>query len=234
MTASIPAGSPSRATRDHRRPRCTTRSLLRWGVVAGPFYVAVSVTLGVTRDGFDFTRHYWSLLTNGDLGWVQMVNYVLTGLMLVTFSVGLGRALRPGLAHRWGPVSVGVFGASLVVAGLFPTDPYGDFPYPPPLAGAQGTTGRGLLHFAALCVGSAAAAAACFVVAQRFGADGTSGLALFSRVTGVVLAVSLVLFIATFPGSAVNSVGLTAAMVLLLAWVATAGVHLYRPLADTS
>ncbi len=231
MTASNATVSSSRTTKRWRNPGRLTRSLLGWGLVAGPFYVAVSVILGLTRDGFDFTRHYWSLLANGDLGWVQMANYVLTGLMLVAFAVGLRRALRPGLADRWAPALVGVFGAALVVAGIFTTDSYGDFPFLPALDGAHGKSGPGLLHVAALCIGSAAVAAASFALARMFAAGDATGLARFSAVTGVVVLIGLLPFIATFPGNAVNNVRFTVAVVLVLGRITTVAAHLYRSLA---
>lgn len=228
MTTSNAPSSTFRANRDGRTPGHITRSLLWWGVLAGPFYVAVSVILGLTRDGFDFTRHYWSLLENGDLGWVQRTNYVLTGLMLVAFAVGLGRALRPGAADRWGPALIGFFGASPVVAGIVTADSYGDFPFD----GFQGTSSGGVLHFAALSFGTAGAAAACFVLARRFASERKPGLARFSGVTGLVSLLGLIPFIATFPGNAANNVRFTASVVLVLGWIATVAAHLYRSLAD--
>ena len=52
----------------------------------------------LTRPGFDLSRHPWSALANGDLGWIQMVNLVLTGILVIAFSVGLGRVLATGRA----------------------------------------------------------------------------------------------------------------------------------------
>src|SRR3954463_3195739 len=60
-----------------------TRSLLGYGVLAGPLYVGVSLALALTREGFDLGKHSWSLLANGDLGWVQVTNFVFTGLATV-------------------------------------------------------------------------------------------------------------------------------------------------------
>jgi Protein of unknown function (DUF998) len=77
-------------------PVRVTRSLLGYGVIAGPFYVVVSLVQALTRDGFDLTRHAWSLLANGELGWVQVANFAVTGAMLVAFAVGLHRALAGG------------------------------------------------------------------------------------------------------------------------------------------
>ena len=59
-----------------------TRSLLGYGAVAGPFYVCVSLAQALTRDGFDLSRHPWSVLENGPLGWIQSANFVLTGAMV--------------------------------------------------------------------------------------------------------------------------------------------------------
>ena len=58
-----------------------TRSMLRWGVVARPFYVIFGLVLAVTRPGFDLTRDALSLLLIEDLGWLQGVNLILSGLM---------------------------------------------------------------------------------------------------------------------------------------------------------
>jgi hypothetical membrane protein len=81
----------------------TTRSLLGYGVVAGVVYVGVSLAQAATREGFDITRHAWSLLANGPYGWIQTANLALTGLMVLAFAAGLRRALRPGRGARWAP-----------------------------------------------------------------------------------------------------------------------------------
>ncbi len=62
-----------------------TRSLLGYGVVAGPLYVGVSLVQALTREGFDLSRHQWSLLANGSAGWIQILNFGLTGAALVAF-----------------------------------------------------------------------------------------------------------------------------------------------------
>ena len=85
----------------HTTPACTpaarvTRSLLGYGIIAGPIYVAVSLTQALTRPGFDLSRHAWSLLENGALGWIQITNFIVTGLMTLAGAVGLRRALPSG------------------------------------------------------------------------------------------------------------------------------------------
>jgi len=201
-----------------------TRSLLGYGVVAGPLYVVVSLAQALTRDGFDPTRHAWSLLSNGDHGWIQITNFIVTGLMTVAGAVGLRRALAPGRGSTWAPALVGVYGASLVGAGIFRADPAQGFP-----AGTPETTTvswHGMLHFALGGVGFLCLIAACFVLASRFARDGRTRLAWFSRVTGVA-------FLAGFAGIASGSHGPTtlafvAAVLVVCAWLSTVSVRLYR------
>ena len=120
-------------TDDSTRVECNpadriTKSLLGYGVIAGPFYVVVALAQVFTREGFDAARHQWSLLANGGPGWIQIANFVLTGVMVIAFAVGLRRALAGGAGARWAPRLVGVYGASLIAAGIFRADPALGFP----------------------------------------------------------------------------------------------------------
>jgi len=201
-----------------------TRSLLGYGVLAGPLYVGVALAQALTRPGFDLTRHAWSLLTNGSLGWIQITNFIVTGLMTVAAAVGLRRALAPGRARTWVPVLLGAYGISLVGAGIFRADPAQGFPVGTP----QSTTisWHGMLHLAIGGIGFACLIAACFVLGGRFARDGRTGLAWFSRITGAV-------FLAGFAGIASGSHGPTTlafvvAVLTVCAWLSTVSVRYYR------
>ena len=87
-----------------------TARLLTAGIVAGPLFVVVWALQAFTRDGFDPGRHPLSLLSLGDLGWIQIANFVVTGALFVTCAVGLRRVLHPGPAGNWGPRLVGAVG----------------------------------------------------------------------------------------------------------------------------
>jgi hypothetical membrane protein len=203
-----------------------TKSLLAYGVLAGPFYVLVSLAQALTRDGFEFTRHPWSALANGDFGWIQVANLMATGLMTVAFALGLRRALRPGRAATWGPWLIGVYGASLVAAGAFRADPAMGFPPGTPDTGTE-MTWHGTLHFVSGAIGFPCLIAACFVIARRFAAERRSGWAAFSRITGVVFLAGFVA-LASGGGSAVTLLAFTAAVVLACAWTSAVAAHLYR------
>ncbi|HEX6754478.1 MAG TPA: DUF998 domain-containing protein [Mycobacteriales bacterium] len=199
----------------------TTRSLLAYGAVAGPLYVGVSVGLGLTRDGFDFGRHGWSLLTNGPYGWVQVLNFLLTGLCVVAFAVGLHRA---GVGRRVSRL-VGAYGVSLVAAAVLRADPAQGFP--PGTPDGAPVSWHGVAHFAAGAVGFGCLIVACLVLGRRFAAAGRRGWAAFSRVTGIA-------FLAAFAGIASGSAGagvvpaFVAAVLLVWTYLAALAAHLYR------
>lgn len=169
-----------------------------------------------------------SLLANGDHGWLQVTNFVLTGLMLVAFAVGLGRALDGGVAGRWEPRLAVVFGLSLVASGIFRADPAMGFPAGTPEGVAEVTT-HGIVHFGAAGVGFTAIAAACFVLARRFSADGERVMSRFSRITGVAFFGGF-LCVASGGGSVVANLLFTVAVVLVFTWIAAVARHHYRAL----
>jgi hypothetical protein len=201
-----------------------TRALLACGVVAGPLYVLVSVTEALTRDGFDLARHSWSLLSNGDLGWVHVANLVVTGLLTVAFAVGLRRVLRPGRGGTWVPRLIGVYGLSLVGAGVFRADPAMGFPPGTP-EGAAEVTWHGILHFVCGGVGFVCLVGACLLVAGRFAAEGRQGWARFSRATGVLFLAGFVA-VAAGAGAAWSNVAFTATVVLAWTWISALAAHL--------
>jgi hypothetical protein len=51
----------------------------------------------LTRDGFDPTRHPLSLLSLGELGWVQIANFVVTGVLYLACAVGMWRVLASAI-----------------------------------------------------------------------------------------------------------------------------------------
>jgi len=70
-----------------------THNLLRCGIAAGPFYVIVGLAQVSTREGFDARRHALSLLSNGDLGWLQILNFLASGFLVIAGAMGLGKVL---------------------------------------------------------------------------------------------------------------------------------------------
>jgi hypothetical protein len=203
-----------------------TKSLLGWGVVAGPLYVLVGAVQMLTRDGYDITRQPASLLANGDLGWIHVTNLILAGLLTVAGAIGMRRALPPGRGQTWGPRLVGVYGAGQIAAGVFRADPSFGFP-PGTAAGPGALSWHGILHYVTAEIGFLALVAACFVFARRFAAAGERRWAAYSRATGVVFLAALV-GIAAGAANAAVILAFTAAVVIAYTWVSLVSARLYR------
>ncbi|MFI6507039.1 DUF998 domain-containing protein [Streptosporangium sp. NPDC050855] len=215
-------------------PRATLPYLC--GVAAGLLFVTAFLIEGATRAGYDPMRHPVSSLSLGPYGWTQVANFVVTGLLMLVFAVGLRRDLRtPGRRSTWGPLLIGASAIGLIGAGVFPTDPIGG--YPPGTAARGVSTWQGRLHdvpFSLLFF--AALAAACFVFARRFAGWGETGWAVYSAAGGLVFLVSFVLAGMGFSG-AEGFAGLGGLMQRIsiatgFCWLGLLAVHLLRTRPD--
>ncbi|TCC52158.1 DUF998 domain-containing protein [Kribbella pittospori] len=145
--------------------------LLAAGIVAGPLFVGASLVEAFTRDGFDITWHPISLLSLGELGWIQITNFVVSGLLYVASAAGMRRALSAGRGSVWAPRLVALTGAGLVVAGVCTADAGAGFPPGAP-EGAPDYSWHGILHEAGFAVTMVSWLAACLVFRSRYSAVG--------------------------------------------------------------
>ena len=168
-----------------------TKSLLTCGMIAGPLYVTVGLIQMAIRPGFDITRHALSLLANGDLGWIQILNFLVTGTLLVAGAIGVRRALQPGPGSNWGPRMLGLYGLGLIGAGIFSADPALGFPPGTPLENNP-VSWHGMLHFVVGTIGFIGFISACFIFARSFRSLQKPGWAWYSLITGILFLVSFV------------------------------------------
>jgi Protein of unknown function (DUF998) len=166
--------------------RSLTRQLLLCGAVAGPLFVVVGLIQAFTIRGFDLTHHYLSLLSAGDLGWIQIANFVISGLLTIAAAVGVRRALDGGRASTAGPVLIGLYGIGLVAAGVFVADPAVGFPPGTPDEIPKHISWHSMLHGVAAIVSFTFLVGACLAFAYRFAGLGQWGWAIFSIASGVI------------------------------------------------
>ncbi len=199
----------------------TTRSLLRCGVVVGALYLAVGLIQGFVREGFDFRRHALSHLANGPGGWVQTANLAVSGLLVIGAAIGIARGLQ-SRAASW---LVGCFGAGMIVAAIFPTDPVDGFPPGTPLGVPTSMSTSALIHLAAGGIGFLTLAAACFVAARAMSRRQEASMAQLSFICGLAILIGFFSPIA-FPAASVA--GIWFAVAVGWAWLALTSTHLLR------
>src|SRR5262245_51728474 len=177
--------------RRQARPRARNATLARVaGAVAGPLFFTAGLIQATARHGFDFRRHTLSLLMNGDHGWIQVINFMATGLLFVVAALGMRAVYRSSLSRT--TLLLGIFGLSLVAAGVFRPDPSYGFP-PGTAAGAPDSMSwHGVLHLAVAAAGFSALIAACFTAARQFTRCGERRWARRSRLVGAAFLVGFV------------------------------------------
>jgi Protein of unknown function (DUF998) len=220
--AGAPSGSSASTTR-------RTRALLACGVVAGPLFLVVALLQALTRDGFDLGRHPLSLLSLGELGWIQIANFVVAGLLVVASAVGMRRVLHPGRGGTWGPLLVGAYGVGLIGGGVFIADAGAGFPPGAPAGAPEQLSWHGILHDVAHVLAFLSLIGACFVLARRFAALGQRGWATYCVATGVAL-----LGLMAWPDRDTVLVQLAVAIVLGWAWLSVMAARLRTGLPDAT
>ncbi len=207
------------------RSAAITRSLLGYGVIVGPIYLATGIGQGLMRDGFSFARHPLSVLANGNGGWIQTTNFVVSGLMVIAAAIGMWRVLRP--TGRAATVALGTYGVAMIAAAVLKADPMDGFPVGTPLGPPTSISPMGLGHFAAGGIGFVAVAVSALHTSRVMQRRRESIMARLSLASGVVI---LLGFFGGFavPVLAKGSIGIWMAVVVGWVWLAVLSVQLYR------
>ena len=121
--------SKQRDVEQHSRPPAGDRALKRSSVIAGlaiagivgpSMFVVVALVQSLLRPEHSLVADPISALAAGPSGWVQDVNFLLFGSLMIAYAIGLHLGVRP---TRWGVLGLAFLvlsGIGLVWAGLFP------------------------------------------------------------------------------------------------------------------
>lgn len=178
----------------------TTRLLLTCGAIAGPLLIVVGFIQIPIRAGFDWTRHPLSMLSLGELGWIQVANFIVCGLLYIAAAVGFREALHGGTAGTWGPLLIGGVGIGLVLGGVFSADPGLGFPPGAPDGAPAAMSWHAGLHLIGFAVGFTSVVAASFVFARRFWKLAQRGWAAYCIASGVLVAACFVIVMSGLTG----------------------------------
>lgn len=100
------------------------RQLVAWAGVIGPaLFVAIFTLEGWLRPGYEPLKMYVSELSLGPRSWIQIVNFVLFGLLFLVFTRGVAAEFQSGKASRGGVVLLTIIALCYLVSGPFVMDP---------------------------------------------------------------------------------------------------------------
>ena len=100
------------------------RKLSVWaGILAPAIFVGVFTVEGVLRSGYDPLKMYISALSLGNRGWLQISNFIVLGLLLFIFTLGLSKEFQTGKASRGGIITLYIISVLFFISGPFVMDP---------------------------------------------------------------------------------------------------------------
>jgi hypothetical protein len=187
-------------------------------------FVSVFTVYGWLYPGYSWTGMFVSELSLGPWGWVQILNFVLTGSLLLLFGLGLAAWFPAGAASRAGPLLVQGIGISLIASGPFVTDPSAMFGQ---------TSPHGIVHGIFGAVVFICAPLSCLVFYRRFRREQAwRSMAGWTLLSGIVLTLGIVVLkISQQPGNGLYEwKGLVqrAVLVTFMAWIFAVAFRLRR------
>lgn len=193
-------------------------------------FAAMVIVGGVVQEGYSHASQAISELGGVEAGspLVQNLNFVITGILVMVFAIGLHHA--PGLqgGAMKGPVLIGVFGLVTAVAQpVFSCD-----------AGCEGATGIGLAHNITGVASFLSVVAGIWLMGKRFRiTEGWESYAKPSRMTAVAALVALLtwIFVSKIIGvDSVNGILQRVFVGIVLLWIGFIGVKVWaRSIADS-
>ena len=195
------------------------KNVSAWAGMVGPgLFVAVFMIEGWLRPNYNPLRMFVSELSLGPRGWIQIVNFIVLGVLFLVFSRGVAAEFPEGKGSKAGPTLLTIIAVSFLVSGPLVTDPSTIF--------SNQATLHGMLHgiFGALVF--SLAPISCFVFFRRFREDPRwQTLQWWTLAAGVIIVVSVILMrVGQTPPNAVNAwVGLIQriALITYLGWIFT-------------
>ena len=156
------------------------------GIIAPAFFTLMVVVAGLHYSGYSHLTQAISELGAVDAPnpLIQDANFLVTGLLIVTFALGLRRGLDLRLSSAAGSILVGAFGAVMVVHAFLPCD-----------SGCEFVTTVGSAHNVTGLLAFLSAIAGVLVLSRRLPAE-SAAYRVYSVATAVAGFVSLVLWIA--------------------------------------
>ena len=197
-----------------------------WAGMIGPvLFVAVFTLEGWFRPGYNSLGRYVSELSLGPRGWIQIVNFIVFGLLFLTFAQVIAHEFTDGKASKTGPILLKIIAFCFLISGFFVTDPGTIFTYQ--------MSWHGILHgiFGALVF--SLAPISCFIFYRRFREDSKwQSLSRWTITACIIIVVAVVFMkIGQVPPSLVNTyVGLIQriALITYLSWIFTLALVIYR------
>jgi Protein of unknown function (DUF998)/Saxitoxin biosynthesis operon protein SxtJ len=174
-------------------------------MVCSCLYIGVVVLEGLLRPDYHVTTSFISELALGSRGFVQIANFIVFGLSILLFAMGVALAFGTTSPARIGVTLLVIVGICEVAAGAFVIDPMpaGGLTFNPAAIGPRHMSFHSKFHYVVSSVAFllAPVCASCFAFADRFTTDATwQAFRRWSLALGIAMALGLIVMkLATVP-----------------------------------
>jgi hypothetical protein len=176
-----------------------TETYSKWitaGVIALPFYITLSLILAFIREGFDWVIHPASFLSLGSSGWIQISNFIFSGLLLIACGIGIRKTYKTGVGSKWLTPLFVIMGIGMIMGGVFVADPALGFPPGTPNGFPETTSWHSKVHGFAPLIASLAHTIILFIFARWFYKKSQHGLMALTIIITIAM-----LILSSIPGA---------------------------------
>lgn len=105
---------------DRPKRRSVIAALAAAGLAGPVIFAMVALVQSLLRPDHSLVEHPISALAAGPSGWVQSVNFLVFGLLMIAYAIGLHLGIRPSRAGMVGVAFLVLSGVGLMWGGMFP------------------------------------------------------------------------------------------------------------------
>jgi len=176
------------------------RQIAAWaGMIAPSLFVLTFMIEGWLRPGYNPFEMFVSALSLGSRGWVQVLNFMVFGILLFIFSRGVAAEFPDGKASRGGLVILTIIAACYFLSGPFVMDP--------PNTPVKQVTFHGTMHGIFGAIVFMLMPTCCFVYLRRFRDDPDwHFLQWWTLALGIISALGVILLTAATKSPATQSI----------------------------
>lgn len=142
------------------------RRRLWYGLIGAAIFNLIAAIESISRSDYDALQQSISALSLGQHGWIQMISFILFGIIIISTVPAWRKILAGGKGAKSYPILTLLTGASLILCGIFKQDPAPG--YDPENLALTAPTLTGLLHLLFAAIMALSSIAGLIVMARRF------------------------------------------------------------------
>lgn len=142
------------------------RRRLWYGLIGAGIFQIIVLVQSLLVPGYDFNQQAVSALSLGKWGWIQIINFIFLGAVIISTVPAWRKILAGGIGAKAYPVLTLLTGISIIICGILKQDPAPG--YDPEKLALTSPSLVGLIHLLFAAIAALSSIIGLFVMARRF------------------------------------------------------------------